>query len=346
MNRLTNSHNRTLKSKSSLHQYLKTQYPYFKKIKRIQEITHNNIASTNLLIYSTQGRFILRHFTDDSKPEKIEKICKILKFCIKNNLKVLEPIKNKKQNYVDHHKKLYLTKYVEDSPYMGTNQELSDLAKNLALLHKTLKKSPITFNYNTKKSYYKIISLDELEKIELKIKNKNKDFIDRLLLQKILILKKTVSEFKTKSKDINFKKIKKQLIHYDIHPGNVIFRKKKVEAIIDFNQMRKDDQLIDVAFASFRFSIPFSKSNTQILNKIEFFVRNYNKFNQLTMEEKMNFNYFLKRTILARLSFILKSRYFHNSNTWTIDLEKYLMFLIMINKMENKLKAKIEKIGE
>jgi len=62
-----------------------------------------------------------------------------------------------------------------------------------------------------------------------------------------------------------WKQKKEQLIHHDMQPGNVLFFREEVTAILDFGGMRKGEVLQDIAFAAFRFGR--SKQNIQLFVK-------------------------------------------------------------------------------
>lgn len=332
-----------MKSTNEIFDYLQQNYSQFKDIKTIKLISHNNINSTNYLITTGTTQYVLRNFTDDSNYKKIEKICKILNFCTQNNIAVLQPIKNKNDRYVDKKNKVYVTKYHEGSAYKGRKTQLHDLAKTLAILHKTLRKNTFGYNYNSKSSYYKIIKIRELQHIKKIISRKNeKGKFDKIILAHMSHISKSIREYNKTEKIIN-QLVKKQLVHHDLHPRNVIF-KKHIATIIDFNSMRKGYRIDDIAFASFRFALYNTNNENEIVNKIKLFVNNYMKYDDIEKEEITNFDHYIMRTILTRLSYIIKSRYFHNSNTWSIDLEKFLNFLILLNRLKTKIKSNVSNL--
>jgi len=111
--------------------YFKNTYPFLGTVKDVSRIDHNNINSINFLIKTSKGSFVLRKFVDYSPPKKIEKICEILEYCVKQKAKVSKPIMNKNKKYVDSKRKLFVTKYYQGSSFRGTNAELKDAAKSL-----------------------------------------------------------------------------------------------------------------------------------------------------------------------------------------------------------------------
>ncbi len=128
---------------------------------------------------------------------------------------------------------------------------------------------------------------------------------------------------------------KKQLIHGDLHPKNVIFSNNKVKVILDLNSMRNGLKIEDVVFASFRFGSYYTNDIKKIMISMETFVQTYLLYNYLDDVELKYFHFFLKHMILSRISFLLKKRYFQNSNLWKKDLMKHLKSLKIADKINS-----------
>jgi len=323
-----------LMKKNEVVEYLKNNYNNIGTIKNVRLLKSRQINSINYVVRSSKGQFILRNYTDGSPPEKIEKMCKILKICSKKN-KVPEPLKNTLDRYVNPKKKLFLTKYYNGHAFAGKNLEFSDVARNLAKLHKTLRNISIKYNYQTNSRFYKILSDSELKKIELKInQKKNKSKFDKVVYNEIKILSKYLKKYQKTLKKIKRLDSKKQLIHHDLHSENIIFGKSKVVVIIDFNSMRKSFIIDDIVFTSFRLALKNSHSVVEIKNKIQLFLKIYQQFNNIDVKQLRNIKFFLLNKILERLSYILRKRYFANSDLWSSDFRKYIKFLKLVHKID------------
>jgi Ser/Thr protein kinase RdoA (MazF antagonist) len=310
---------------NQIQEYFSENYPNLGTIKKISEINHNNINSNNFLILTTKKKYVLRIFSDQSPPIKTEKICEILNYCKKKGIKVSSPILNKNKKYVDPLKRIYLTNYEEGGKFNGNRDQLKDLAKNLALLHKCLSTNKINYNYRTNQKFYKILDLNEFKIIIKKIdKKKNLDSVDKKIMKNFEILKKSIEENSTAFQNVKNKFKQKQLIHHDLHPDNVIFNNNKLQAIIDFNSMRKGFVIQDISFAFFRF-INISKLKDIRKEKI-IFIQTYIKYNKIEIDEEL-VDEFFKYEILKRLSFIIRKKYFHNSVRWIKDFEKNIVYL-------------------
>jgi len=314
--------------------YLTNNYPNIGRIKSSKKISHVDINSKNYLISTDRGKFVLRNYSDGSDYQKINKMCKILSICTKKRIKVYEPIRNKNKKYVDSKKKVFLTEYYSGDKFSGSESEIKDAAKNLAILHKGLKTINISYNFLPNNSFYKIFTRENLKKMRINInKIQKKDSFDNIVLRNFDLLEKFVNNYEKNSRKIMNQNFKKQLIHFDYHPQNVIFKNRKVSAIIDFNSMRRGLKIHDISFGSFRFALSEKPNIKNIRKRINLFLNSYLIYDQIDEKELRFFNDFLIKIFLSRICFILKKRYYSNSNLWTIDFEKNLNFLKIANKL-------------
>ncbi len=70
--------------------------------------------------------------------------------------------------------------------------------------------------------------------------------IKKLCLQKSWLLQLT-KETQTALKKFNYSKLPKQLVHFDLHPGNFHFVDNRVSGLFDFDWIRLDSRLADIA---------------------------------------------------------------------------------------------------
>ena len=314
--------------------YVKSYYQNLGEIIKIEQLKHNNINSTNFLVTTTKSRYVVRKVLDGSSSKKIENMCKILQFCKKNDCKVHVPIKNDFKKYSINKDKIYLTKYYEGMAFNGKLSELNDLAKNIALLHQTLKKNRISYNHRTNLNQFKVLNKYELKNIKEKLLHREKKSkFDLMVFNSLEFLIENIDS-QNKLAIIEKLPYKKQLIHYDLIPDNVIFSNGKVLAIIDFNSMHVDNKIKDIALASFRFTVSKTKNVTKIEKRIRNFVKTYITYNEIEEEFILNLDYFIKQQILERISHILRSYYLYNFTSWSIDFQKNIDFLKLIKNFK------------
>lgn len=321
-----------MKSKKQEKNTIELFFPHIGKIFSIQKITHNEINSKNFFINSSSGKYVLHKFHDGSTTQKMEKICNILDFCANHNVKVPIPIKNNKNHFVEKNHNFYLTKFIPGSEISKSRKNFTDLAKKLATLHITLNEKSFDYNYRIGERFYKNLSNSEFSLLSKKLSKKNKiDSFDKLILKNLSFFKCLTFEndFEKQYKKLKFEK---QLIHFDLHPGNILFSNNKVSGILDFNAMRQGFVIQDVVFSSFRFAMLQTTSHYKIRNMIENFINLYTENNPISKQSDYAFE-ILQHTLLGRVNYILKKRYFFNSNIWINDLTRNIASLILANKI-------------
>lgn len=327
----------------NLIKYLEKNYSEIGTIKKIELLKHNNINSTNYLICSAKETYVLRNFCDNSNVKKMEKICDILNFCAQNEARVLQVIKNNSGTYIDKKRKLYLTKYHKGKVYSGSSIEIKNLAKSLAILHKILSMNHLQYNYRPRHRCYYLLNSSELKKIR-KIVSEQKDKQGKILFRHLTTISRLFDSSRCFLEQIKNSKFKQELIHYDLHPGNVIFYKKKVSSIIDFNLMRKGYLIEDIAYASFRFSSYKVHTVDEILKKMILFVRTYMQYNDIDKKEVLLLDQFLMRVILGNLSCVIRQKYFCNNDEWSADIEKFINFALLLHKINFKIRIEMKNL--
>lgn len=303
------------------------------RITKIKKVRHNDINSNNFQILTKRKKYMIRFVTDGSNYKKIETMCKILNFCKNHDLKVVEPIKNKKNSFFDREKQYYITKFYDGKTFSGKIEEIKNLAEATANLHKILNKTKIKYLFRPDSQNYKFLSKYEIKKIRKILNERNLDRFDLNIKNNLNNIEKQINKINKMKRKITIKRLNKQLIHRDIHPNNVIFKNNFVEAIIDFNGMRHDYLISDVAFSSFRFAMFNTKNPKKIKKRLDIFLKIYLKNNNKIENELEFLKYFFRYDMLGKISMILRCRFFYNSNLWMIDFEKILEYLKLAEKI-------------
>ncbi len=319
--------------KNEIKKNLNENYSNIGKIKTVKLLNQDN-NSINFIVKTSKDNYVLKKFLDVKNSKKIEKICQILIISKKKKAKVIEPIIRNNGNYVDNRNHFYLMKYYSGKHYSKNILQLKDIARNLAIFHKSIQHVSKKNNMRNNYKYYKILKENELKQIFKKIKNKKiKDQTDQKILKNYSLL---ISNFKKYHSDNKIKKIlfKKQLIHFDVHPKNVIFRKNHVVSILDFHSIGTGYQITDVSFAAFRFSLENTWNPKKIMMLVKLFIDTYTKYNVLKQNQFSVLSYYFFEEVLKRISYILRKKYIENFQEWSNDFEKFCNFLIFIKKFE------------
>jgi len=290
------------------------------------ECIHSQINSEIYKI-STKNQQFLLHYSKYDSDKRIEKMCKILNQISKNNQNVIKSIKNQFGNFSQN--KCYVTKFEKGKLFSGSKKEYFDLAKKLNILHKQLDNYNLKYNFRPDDKSYKFFTNKEFTIIKKQLlKIKHKDKIDTIIDKNISFIENQITKCSIIPKNNIFKK---QLIHFDLHPNNVLFINKSLKLFLDFNSMRKGYLIEDVLFCGFRFGYQISSNPKIIYNLLHLFLKKY--FTKKISYTDEDLNYFLSRFILYRICFILRNHFFSNSNLWISDFNNQLKYLKLINKI-------------
>ena len=318
---------------SEILNFLQDNYSFFGKNVTIQSFNQKKSNNQNFLISSKKEKFVLHIINENISAKQIEKICKILQFCNDDGARVQSLIKNSKGKFGNEKFLAYLTRYTVGKQSSGKNLELINLAKHLAKLHSVFAKCKIPYHYRMNQSFYQILTKQDIKQIKNIINKKSqKDKFDKNVLKNLNLLSNVIT--KLYRFNLKLKPISKQLIHFDLHPDNVLFQNDDVIAFLDFNSIRKGIIWEDVAFSSFRFAL-LSKKHQRISHLMKIFVKCYQEYSNSNIKFS-ELNNFLLLRILKSISYILKKRYFSNEKIWIQELEKYLRFLYIANKLNLK----------
>ncbi len=322
---------------------LSRKYNFLNNVRIGEIIPHDNINSINYVIYSNRKKYVLRNFLEGSSIEKIEKTCKILEYCYNEGVNVPQVFRNKNKKFVNNRDRTYLTKFYKGNTFSDNRHELCDLAKNIALLHKSLKDNPFTYNYNYNRSLYKPLELKEFNKILQQARlNKNSSNFNKKITKNSKLIKKIISIIHN-SNQID-KLCPLQLIHFDLHPGNILFKNNKVQVILDFHTIKKGLRIGDIAFCSFRFSNPENINIKSIVLKMISFLKTYDRFNKIQAIELQLFDRVLLYELFLRLSFNIKKYYYKSEYNRPNEIEKFLLLLKSFFQIRDSLMNQINTI--
>lgn len=305
--------------------YLKTNYQNLGFIKSIKNLSYSP-NSASYYFHTENGKYVLKYIKDHHFPTKIAQTCKILKYLHTKSLPVQGIAKSDFGKFYDSKNFIYVTKFYEGRFSQGTQNELKDLAINVAYLHKFLNQTKIKFNFehDTDKSYKILTSLDIKYIQKIIEQQKHKSYFDKKILKNFDLLKEIISKRDTK----NIPKFNTyQLIHNDLTVSNIIFQKNKLKVILDFDGMKKGNVLEEIAFTSLRFSTINNFRKTEVERKINFFLNHY--LNHCDIDEK-NLSYlkiYSINNLLSKVSYLLKKNYYHNDQSWLHDFD-YLFRLL------------------
>ncbi len=216
---------------------------------------------------------------------------------------------------------LWIYPYVEGSPIKEyDNTTIKNIARALATYHKYVKNVKITNNRKVK-------SLTEISKKYKDMRReKSNNPANKLMLENVDFFERVLE----KIKKINFN-TKQVPIHYDFHKGNLLFNKKQVVGILDFERLIYAPRILDIAHLV---KCTYEKNKRDFIKRVNLIIDEYEKVNPLTKREKE-----LVLPILAKDGCRMFERFYkligsenkkiHEGDLsclkWTIDVQKLVM---------------------
>lgn len=320
------------------------------EIKEICQLDRPEINSKNFkinLYINGQNRcFLLRKYQILSDLEQIIFYLDKLPLLERGGVKVSRVVRSLEGHLaVKEQKDIYaLFDFIEGDYFSPNEQGFSMVAKEIAALHSAFykfdKKQIEAIDSFSKKSktYYNVIrsySEKDLLEIEAVIKTKKIDQGDRLVLENLPFIKENIIEVRNKLKGPVI--LRRQIIHSDLHPHNIIMKKNEVAAIIDFDSMRLSERARDIAFAIYRFGRQFlvgCKADDSFLvapRLTKLFINSYNEIDKISEEEINLMPALIKDEFLLKILFVLNGIYKDGNFLWASDLKKFLAAMQEIN---------------
>jgi homoserine kinase type II len=242
-----------------------------------------SIKNTLYLLTTSKGKFILKVF-DKSSFKETQPTLHIREELRRDGMPIPETFKTKAGNIVYKYNKNYLTiqRFVKDEkrPEVDVNY-VKDLAKNLGLIDMNLiriknRQIPARLGYQFNRSSYRS---DDII-LDFDYKSAEERLIDET------------------QKNVNRAKLRKSIIHSDFTSSNLIFKNKRIKAVLDWDELHKDYLVSDPAIAlSHIITLP-KRIKPEIISS---FVKEYNKYIKLNKEEEKAMYYFIKNRLLGAI---------------------------------------------
>jgi len=194
-----------------------------------------------------------------------------------------------------------MLKYIEVNK-ISTNNELKKVAQKIAKMHRLM----AMIDHKTLKSPLYVSP----EKRIFLLNKYNLSFLISIITKNII------------------DSIHYQLVHNDLHIGNIISTSSNDIYIIDFDCFSYNSLISDITFAAFRFTGGFQTSFFD-------FIRYYDQVSPIRNEIQYGYILLLK-DFVKKLCFILKEYEIGNFSYYKKDYKKYLAFIRETIKMTEK----------
>jgi len=230
-------------------------------IKRIKEFARGSRKAPKLLIAAEKGEFLLkRRAKGKDDPFKVAFSHALQLFLAEKQFPLPHLIgtRNDNNSMFQYDGSVYeLFEYISGNSYDNSLEATFDAGKILALYHKLLREykpefEPAVGSFHNSRSVY--TGLDQLPST-LDRTQSSHDTAARKASVTTSYLRDVYTEASEKVEKLGIADWPVQIVHCDWHPGNMLFRNKKVVAVIDYDAARIQQRVIDVANGALQFSI-------------------------------------------------------------------------------------------
>ncbi len=266
-------------------------------IKRIKEYPKGSRKAPKILIAAEKGDFLLkRRARGKDDPFKVAFSHALQLYLGDKQFPLPHLIGTRADNnsMLQHAGSVYeLFEYIKGSTYDNSLESTFDSGKILGLYHKLLRDfkpefEPSVGSYHNSRSVH--FGLEQIP-ASLSRKQSSHDTATGAFTTTVSYLAEAYVEAAEKVEKAGLSSWPAQIVHSDWHPGNMLFRSRRVVAVIDYDAARLQQRIIDVANGALQFSILGGSDDPatwpDYLDETRFkrFIRGYDEVEVLSLAE-------------------------------------------------------------
>lgn len=194
--------------------------------------------------------------------------------------------------------------YVEGGPYDGSLDATFQAGRILALYHKLLRNFSSDYKPPTA-SYHNAAAVQQAIRNTVKSLPLEDRPPTEVLTKTVETLQNAYQSCAEKTNECGLRDWPGQIVHGDWHRGNMLFRDRKVVAVIDYDSARCHQRIIDLANGALQFSIIRKGDDTSQwpdhLDKTRYkrFMRGYDSVNVVSVAELKAMPYLMCESMIA-----------------------------------------------
>jgi homoserine kinase type II len=197
--------------------------------------------------------------------------------------------------------------FIEGGPYSGSESETTDAGKILGLYHILIR--DFHSKYEPPRGHYhdaKTVNEAFPQIARLLQASPTNNGVEAEVVEVIKSVKKAYKKAADAVNEIGMPKWEAQIVHSDWHPGNMIFDKGHVVAVIDYDAARIRPKVMDVANGCLQFSIVTGgrdlekwDEKTDVARATQF-LRGYDQMNILSKAELQAVPWLMQEALIAQ----------------------------------------------
>ncbi len=279
----------------------------------IQEFPRGSRRAPKLLIRTKDAVYLLkRRAVGKDEPFKVAFCHALQNYLAEKQFPLPHLIGTKKDNnsMLQYKGNIYeIFEYISGTGYNNSLEATQDSGKILALFHKIVKDyqpeyEPPTGSYHSARSVQMAFgqlpkTLEQFEPLR-----DDQDYMDEVRKTNAF-LQNAYNEAAMKANDLGLADWPMQICHSDWHPGNMLFRKTRVVAVIDYDASRLCQRILDVANGALQMSIIGGGDDAahwpEYVDESRFkrFLRGYDSVNVLSKNELRTIPYLMIEALIA-----------------------------------------------
>jgi homoserine kinase type II len=280
-------------------------------ISAVRDYPRGSRKAPKLLIVAEKGEFLLkRRAKGKDDPFKVAFAHALQNFLAAQHFPLPHLIGTRKDNnsMVQHEGHVYeLFEYLHGDAYDNSLEATLDAGRILAHYHILVKDykpefEPAQGSYHQAPSIFSAI--DQIPATFERLQSPH-DTDSRQFGSTLNTLREAYTDAAEKVDGIGLNQWPVQIVHCDMHPGNVLFRKRKVIAVIDYDAARIQQRVIDLANGALQFSILGGSNDPatwpDYLDETRFkrFVRGYEQLSAVSPAELQAIPWLMIEAIVA-----------------------------------------------
>jgi Ser/Thr protein kinase RdoA (MazF antagonist) len=228
-------------------------------ITAVKEFPRGSRRAPKLLVTSEKGEFLLkRRARGKDDPFKVAFSHALQLYLTSKQFPLPHLIGTRKDNNSMHqyNSGVYeLFEYIRGNSYDNSLEATFDAGKTLGLYHKLLHDYAPEFEPPVGSYHHSRTIHASLDQVPLTLDKVDVNATDDQVNATTNFLRQAYLEASDKVNGAGLNDWPPQIVHCDWHPGNMLFRQRKVVAVIDYDAARLQQRIIDVANGALQFSI-------------------------------------------------------------------------------------------
>lgn len=309
------------------------------RVEEAVEFARGSHAAPKVLLRTERGRFLLkRRPAIDDDPFRVAFAHSLQRYLVSKNFPLPHLIGTRGDNNSmlklgDAIYELY--EFIEGEHYNGGLVATYESGKTLGLYHKLVE--GFQSEYNPPRGHYhdsKMVYDSFRPMGELLIQRKGMPGRGRELVAVLRGLKRAYARAARAANERGIEEWKPQIVHSDWHPGNMLFHRDHVVAVIDYDSARIRPRVMDVANGCLQFSMVTGgrdlstwEARTDLL-RAKRFLRGYDEINVLSKAELAVVPFLMQEVLIAQaVQPILRTGTF-------AGLDGFEFLRVMLSKMD------------